>query len=77
MLVVEGKCQQYTVGVESRLNEKINALKGNFDGVADMVAKTKQELAALVIPKQVDEVALKRDQGERENALKEWSVKQL
>lgn len=44
-----------------------------------MVAKSRQEIGQLAAekPRENDEVALVKDQGEREAALKEWTAGQL
>lgn len=61
LLVLEGRCNQYTVNAESKLSERINTLTGKYDGVTDLLAKTRQEIAHIALPQSIDEVALKRD----------------
>ena len=42
-----------------------------------MVVKGRQEQAQLVQPAPTEDIALVKDQGEREQALKDWTVLQL
>ena len=49
--ILEGRCQQYTVGSETKLIERINVLTGKFDGLKDMVSKQKAQPENAVVRK--------------------------
>ena len=49
--ILEGRCQQYTFGSETKLIERINVLTGKFDGLKDMVSKQKAQPEIAVVRK--------------------------
>ena len=56
----------------------MNQLFGKFDGLKDMVTKVRStQIPTQSQPTHKEEVALLRDQGERENALKDWCLSQI
>jgi len=56
----------------------VNQLFGKFDGLKDMVTKVRStQIPTQSLPTHKEEVALLRDQGERENALKDWCLNQI
>lgn len=56
----------------------MNQLFGKFDGLKDMVTKVRStQIPTQSQPTHKEEVALLRDQGERENALKDWCLNQI
>ena len=56
----------------------MDQLFGKFDGLKDMVTKVRStQIPTQSQPTHKEEVALLRDQGERENALKDWCLNQI
>lgn len=47
---------------------------GKVDGLSGKVDRAKREVSDQPVSKVPDEVALLKDQGEREQALKDWTM---